>query len=796
MRNLTATEAFPDRVMLRPSLKEVAVTTHLIRLSAIGLALAALLIAVDPNGVALADEESSGMEFIGVEDTMKVYQVEEIVIQRTRANRPTSPVAFTDMSAEQIDQVSYGQDVPMVLTSTPSTYAYSDAANGFGYTYLKIRGFDQNRLGIMMNGVPMNDPESHQVYWVDHGDVLAGAKSVQIQRGVGTTLFGASSFGGSVNVLTSPLSVEPGLHMNIGYGDYTESGLNLPVRTYRVAVASGPINDGTSALYGRYSRQNSEGYRVASAADMESFALGGLYAGEMGSHKLDILAGHEVSQFAWDGVSPDFGVDLDDRDQRRANYYAIYDNNVDDFTQVVTSLTSEIPVTDELSITNTAYYVDGDGFFEQFKEGRDFYDYGFEPITLPDSTIVEETDLVQRRWLKNSYWGLLPQATVPVGEGKVMFGAGLRRYESEHYGEIVWTDVDLPGDPLDRYYTYRADKTSFEGYAQVQYPVLQQTTVTAGLQYQGHRYDWEQEKLGNFRGYAFEVNHNFFNPRVGVKHSFSSDLSAYGSVSLSNREPSDSDYVDGDDPGSMPAFKNAHARTTGLDDPIVEPERVIDYELGVGYAQPRWSAQIGLYRLDFKDELIPIEGGRIEEEGRLRRANTGQTIHQGIELEAAAQPIDGLVLGGNLALARHRFVDHEIHAYWIDDYVGGRVSYDENVIPRSPELLGNLTASYSRGPVTLGGRLQHVGKQYIDGENTESLAIDAYSLLDLSASFDVARQLRLSRGLTVTARVNNVFDTLYETYGYSYYDEFPARQFSFYWPGPTRSFFLSIGIVL
>lgn len=736
------------------------------------------------------------IRLIGIEDSLRVYQIEEIVVERTRASRPVSPVAFTDLGNDEIARISYGQDVPMVLSSTPSTYAYSDAANGFGYTYLKIRGFDQNRLGMQINGVPINDPESHQVYWVDHGDLLAGAKSVQVQRGVGATLFGATSFGGGVNVLTSPLATDPGIHLDAGYGSFTDSNYNLPLRTYRASFASGPIRNGTAALYARYSRQNSDGYRESSAADLESFALSGLHAGTYGDHKLDILIGHERTQFAWDGISPQFGFDLDSREDRRFNVYSIYDNNVDDFQQVISSLTSEFPITDEISITNTAYYIDGEGFFEQFKEDRDLTDYGFDPIELPDSTVIEETDLVQRRWLVNHTWGLLPQLIAPIAEGRLTVGLGLRRYRADHFGEIVWTDVDLPGSPLDRYYSYDTEKTSFEAYAQMQYPIHKGTTLTGALQYQGHRYDWIQKRQGNFKGYNFEVDNDFLNPRFGIKHVFNPDLSVYGSLSYAEREPAESDYVDGDDPSSVPAFKHADQQTHGLNDPIVQPEKVIDYELGASYRQPKWSVGLGLYRLDFRDELIPIDGGRIREEGQLERANANETVHQGIELEATAAPIAGLDLSGNLSLARHRFVDHEIFAYWLNGYDGGRLRFDEKTIPRTPEILGNLIVSYTLGVGTYGAQLRHAGRQFVDAENIESLAIDPFTLLDLSAEVDIGRQFGLSIPLRITARLNNVFDTLYETFGYSYYDDFPARQFAFYWPGPTRSFFLSVGTSL
>jgi len=730
---------------------------------------------------------------VGGADTLKVYEVEEIVIERTRAHRPMSPVAFSEISTEEMDRVSFGQDVPMVLTALPSVYAYSDAANGFGYSYLKIRGFDQNRLSILVNGVPMNDPESHQVYWVDHGDMLAGARSVQVQRGVGSTLYGGSSFGGSVNVLTSPFAVEPGFHFETGYGNYTDSDLDLPVQTYRATFATGPMQDGKSAIYARYSRQNSDGYRKSSEADMESFALSGLYAGDTGSHKLDILSGRETTHFAWDGISPDYGFDLNDRDDRRFNAYAVYENNVDTFRQVVGSITSEIPVGETFTLTNTAYYVNGDGFFEQFKEGEDYYDYG-----LADTTGGLDTDLVRRRWLVNFYWGLLPQMTAPLGDGRLTVGLGLRHYQADHFGKLVWTDADVDAEPLDNYYDYDTEKLSFEAYTQLLYPFGERTVATAGLQYQGHRYQFRQGKIGNFAGWGFDVDHDFVNPRFGIRHSVRPDLDVYGSLSFAKREPSNSDYLDGDDPSAVPALEGAdpETRVTGLVTPIVKPERVTDYEVGIEVEREKWSARLGLYRLDFRDELIPVDGGRIEEEGRLARANAEKTVHQGVEIEAAVRPAAGLPLSGNLSLASHKYDDHEIFAYWVDGYVGGLMSLDGKTIPRSPQVLANLITTYEIHPLTLGGRVQRVGKQYIESENLDELAIGAYTVVDLTAEYDFGASVLPARRLSLELRVQNLFDALYETWGYSYYDDWPPRPFSFYWPGATRSYFIGLSTTL
>src|SRR5204862_1280386 len=113
------------------------------------------------------------------------------------------------LDRDQLVERNIGLDTPMLLATLPGAYAASDAGNGIGYSYLTLRGFPQRRISVLVNGVPLNDPESHEVYWIDHPDLLASTSELQIQRGVGSALYGAAALGGSVNVETSPFGEAP-----------------------------------------------------------------------------------------------------------------------------------------------------------------------------------------------------------------------------------------------------------------------------------------------------------------------------------------------------------------------------------------------------------------------------------------------------------------------------------------------------------------------------------------------------------------------------------------------------------
>lgn len=82
----------------------------------------------------------------------------------TRATAKT-PVAFTNIGKAELKKVNFGQDIPYLLSMTPSTLTTSDAGSGIGYTTLRVRGTDGTRINITVNGIPMNDAESHNLFW-------------------------------------------------------------------------------------------------------------------------------------------------------------------------------------------------------------------------------------------------------------------------------------------------------------------------------------------------------------------------------------------------------------------------------------------------------------------------------------------------------------------------------------------------------------------------------------------------------------------------------------------------------
>ncbi len=123
-----------------------------------------------------------------------------VTVTAARGRERETPATFSTLEHETLRDRYTVQDVPVLLSELPSTTFYSESGTGIGYTYLNIRGFDARRIAVMVNGIPQNDPEDHNVYWLDFPDMTASVEDIQVQRGAGSAFYGSPAIGGSVNL--------------------------------------------------------------------------------------------------------------------------------------------------------------------------------------------------------------------------------------------------------------------------------------------------------------------------------------------------------------------------------------------------------------------------------------------------------------------------------------------------------------------------------------------------------------------------------------------------------------------
>ncbi|HZI89424.1 MAG TPA: TonB-dependent receptor plug domain-containing protein, partial [Candidatus Polarisedimenticolia bacterium] len=289
--------------------------------------------------------------------------VASVEVTTTRAVDRKSAVAFTDLSRPAIQEKYWAQDVPMLLAETPGVYAYSDAGNGIGYSYVKVRGFPQRRVAVTINGIPLNDPETHEVYWVDHPDLLSSAQSLQVQRGVGSALYGASAVGGSVNLETLTIPTERRIAVEAGGGTYDTKRLSLQYES--------GLLDGRYAVAGRYSRIESQGYRELSWSRLWSYYFTAARIDPRVTTRVNFYGGPERLHLAYYGVDRSYLDGLitgDAKEDRRLNPLN-WRNETDNFFEPHYELIQNVKLSDRAALTSSAFYFPGNGYYDDLPYG-------------------------------------------------------------------------------------------------------------------------------------------------------------------------------------------------------------------------------------------------------------------------------------------------------------------------------------------------------------------------------------------------------------------------------------------
>jgi iron complex outermembrane recepter protein len=678
------------------------------------------------------------------------------------------PFAVTNLRVEDIQKQDAAQDVPFLLRLTPSAVVSSDAGHGIGYTSLRIRGVDQSRINVTINGVPLNDAESQGVFWVDLPDLGSSMTGLQIQRGVGTSTNGPAAFGATVSVNTLGALAKPGIRAVVGGGSFGTHRRTL-------AWSTGMLQDGWS-FEGRASRITSEGWVDRATSDLSSLYGRVAKRWETGRLSFTTTLGHERTYQAWFGVPQivanpesteedilawvqgsgeyDYGADtvrVNDLLDRRAqhNYYR-YENEVDDYRQDHVQIHLDQSLGD-WTFGGVFYATLGAGFYEQFRQGDDLSDYGLAPLVMGTDTTFA-TDLVRRRWLDNTLLGTSWTASRSNERISQVYGVSRSFYSGDHFGELIWMDFAAGSEPGDEYYRSLGEKTDLSAFGKWSGQVsdfrwhgeLQARQVfyqTSGRDNDYSEIDIEDELL-------------FFNPKAGLTWSPSETLQGFLSAAVAHREPARSDYLDS--PQDMP----------------LRPERLLDVEAGAQKRGERWALGATLYHMHYADQLVAT--GQLNDVGNVVRVNVADSYRRGVEMEAGVQLTSALRLDANATLSQNKIAQFEETVYDYDstfDYENV-VVHENTDIALSPNAvaMGMLTLEAPENGAFAGLSLsligKHVGQQFLDNTANEERALPAYTTLD--AVVRAERTLPTGQAWTLSVFGNNLLDAMYSATGWTY----------------------------
>ena len=687
-----------------------------------------------------------------------------------------TPSAFSKIEKEAIKENYSFQDVPEYLSTLPSTTFYSENGNGVGYNYISIRGFDQRRISVSVNGIPQNEPEDHNVYWLDFADILGNTDYIQVQRGAGANILSYPSVGGSINLITSNHSLKPVYDLSVSAGSYN-------LRKYSASVSSGLI-DNKYSFYAKFSKMLSGGYRDKSWADFNSYYLSAVRYDENITTQLNIYGGPVSDGLAYTGL-PKFAVK--DKDLRKKNYsYWEADKNsydytlerksgeIENFSQPHYELLNEWKIKDNIVFNSAFFLITGDGFFSYDGSWADTSyfrltkDNGFNAAGNPGNALIKAQ-------VENVQYGWMPKLKIDHQDGALILGGDIRIHRSFHWGSIDYAE-NLPAgiDKDYKYYQYKGGKDMLGFFAQETYNVNERTNILAEVQLPYVKYKIYDEKYLNN---DFSVDNLFFNFKTGVNYKINEQNNVYFSFSKVSREPRLKNYYDAAESsgGEVPQFELKSDGSYDYTKPLVKPENMFDFELGYGLNEQKLNINCNLYYMIFKDEIV--SNGRLDRFGQPMTGNMESTIHRGIELSADYKFTTNLSVYFNTTLSQNiinkgnTFIKYKSNG---KKYITP-IDLADNKLPGFPELLGNLILSYKSEDISLQLTAKYVGKSYSDYYDSklsdylvkypsfldyDDNVVDSYFTANIfgSYNFSLGSQLNKSK---IFVQVNNLFDNLY-----------------------------------
>lgn len=717
-----------------------------------------------------------------------VLPMQGITVAADRAVLGQSPISFTDFTQHDIKRDYQLGEFPLLLASTPNLYAFADAGGGLGYSYMKIRGFSDKHITTYVNGVPLNDPEDQATYFVDLPDFAANVKDIQVQRGVGIPLHGGASFGGSVNIVSAGLEQGRKLTLASGYGGFWHDDKWLgDMQKQSLEYSSGLIG-GRWNLSARYSRQLSDGYRENSWYDGWSYYISAARLDRNLTTTINIYGGPMQMHLSYYGVSRE-QLELD-----RLYNPLTYGNETDNFNQPHYELHNIWHLADNLTLSNTFYHIHGRGYYEQYKQNRDYAEYNIAPQSIIAGSDTVATfakgDLVRQQWVVKNQYGWSPRLEMHHSKGDAAFGGSFYYFKSDHWGQVVWAEYltnDI--DPRHHYYEYAGKKLEASLFATTTYRFSAPLVLTAGTQFRHQTYDFDQTVIGAFGGNDYTLNWNYLSPRLGLTYELNDEWSLIGSYSLSFRTPTDVEVYEANDPTAVPALN-------------IKMERVHDIELGATLRQGNYKGSVNLFYMAFENEIVPYGG--VTDYGTLGTINADKSLHSGIELSATGKLNDAVTLTGNFSYNYNRYQDFVVAEDLYDNstdwnWLGyTEVDYSDKIIPGFPDYIGNLIAEYHQDWLDLTYRARFIGRQYVENDNIESLSIDPYFLSSVSGALRLGK-LQALGDLSLEVAVNNLFNKKYLSSGYggaSRFRDSADSHWAEYYPAAERSIFSTLKLEL
>lgn len=693
------------------------------------------------------------------------------------------PISFTTLNRKEISENYTVQDIPEFLGTVPSVSFYSESGNGIGYNYISIRGFDQRRISVSINGIPQNDPEDHNVYWLDFADLLGSSELIQVQRGAGAGVIGYPAIGGSINIITSSFSDKPFVNALASFGSYN-------TRKYSASFSSGLINNKYS-VSAKLSQTLSSGYRNNSWAELNSYHFSAVRFDENFTTQINFYGGPISDGLAYSGL-PKFAIK--DRDLRKLNLtYWETDNNkfvdgslqhrrpqeIENFSQPHYELLNEWNINKNVTFNSALFLILGKGFFD-FDGSWGWAEYfrltpenGFSADSDPQNVII-------KAFVDNKQYGWIPRFNIKHKNGNLIIGGEIRKHNSLHWGAISHGE-NLPTGvtALYRYYEYKGGKDILNFFVQENFSLNEKISLVGEVQLAYSKYKFYDEKYVNTN---FDISNFFINTRTGINYKFNNEISSYLSFAKVSREPRLKNYYDAAESsgGAIPQFETYINGNYDFNKPLVKPETMYNFEIGSVFNSDNLLLNANLYFMFFNDEII--RSGQLDRFGQPVTGNVEQTIHQGIELSAVYKFKSNFEIITNGTFGSNKINNGKAFVRWRNSggtRVVSEVDLSGNKIGGFPDFLANVILKYKNNDLMMQISGRYSGEFFTDNYDKNINKYlnsfpgfvsysdninDAYFSVNFYGSYEFSLFNSLNKS-KIFLQVNNLFDSLYSAYG-------------------------------
>ena len=695
-------------------------------------------------------------------------QLDEVTINAPVAQVTNNHTALTN---EQLNQSNTGQNLPFLLSATPALVATSDDGLGIGYTYFRIRGTDHTRINMTLNDVPLNDSESQTVFWVNMTDMASSMSSLNVQRGVGTSTNGSASFGASINMSTSsPLAsrLSPDSLIASSVGLTFNGGM---YNTFREMINAHIVLPNHWRANARFSKVNSDGFLYRTASDLYS------YYGDLGwyGNKTEVVGrffgGSEKTGMGWDGVDYNtaYGINGADRRYNPAGEYtttaadgsdstAYYPNQTDNYAQQHAQLSINHRFTPQWSLSATAHYTHGAGYYEQYKRKKlSYWGLPLNSQLSPDSKAYG----MYRKQLDNHFFGGVLAAKYISEPVDLQFGGAANYYLGDHFGTLHYLEDSLIIPVNYEYYRNNARKTDANIYAKANWRIInraqEKLSLYADLQYRYVRYERNGMNDEDMTELPLQVDFHFFNPKAGLTYQNRGHLLS-ASFAIANREPSRNNYKEN------VVYDAATGEYTGLP----HAERLYDYELGYTYSHPRFAIGANLYFMDYDNQLVLT--GEYNDVGAYKTKNVKDSYRMGAEITAGVKITKWLRWDANLVVSRNKILNYHQYIDLYDDqdnwnWVGQDSVVGTTTIAFSPTLTASSLFTFDVAGFTATVQTNVVSKQYLDNTQDENAMLRAYSTTNLNLQYLLPIANRRYPEIRLMCQINNIFNAKYANNG-------------------------------